>query len=342
MGIAIPNRWQRGGLILRRDERGGQSSVAGDPCIVWDHELPGWRMVLFYDPPGHAQAICRSAADVGPGQWEFQGPLSFTNPGDLLGGSTHKPVIVMDAHQPNRAARVDGLYWLLTVSHERGHKLIQRAGAEHLAGPWTLDPQALIGLGPTGAFDAKHTDAVTGYYFAERQEFLYFYMGYPDRAQARAVSPCGSAQAVAIQRRGEPTARKLGEVLPPCQEAGHWASGWVGGLQLLPGREHRWIAIVNASPTAPRPEDGTIHREEPPPSLGGFAWCDEEWPVRGWQFCPQPIEWVADIPASALAWGEGTNLWRQHLLVLPGGRLGLFYNSGSYGREQLYLKLAEG
>jgi hypothetical protein len=195
--------------------------------------------------------------------------------------------------------------------------------------------EGLIGLGEATG------DAVTRYYFAERKEILYFYMGYPARPQPNRVSSYGSAQAAAIQRVGERTAKKLGVVLPPHATPGHWAAGWVGGLQLLPGKQHRWIALLNASPTASDPADPTISREEPPPSLGGFAVCDEEWPVRGWRWRPQPIERIQDIPTSAIANGEGTNLWRQHLLILPDGQRALYYNSGSYGQEQLYMKRAQ-
>jgi len=95
---------------------------------------------------------------------------------------------------------------------------------------------------------------------------------------------------------------------------------------------------VNASPTAPDPADKAESREEPPPSLGGFAYCDEQWPVKGWRFALEPIERIGDIPASAVANGEGVNLWRQHILVLPDGRYSLYYNSGPYGREQMYMK----
>ena len=45
MTYDIPVHWKRGGLVLARDASGGACSVAGDPCIVWDAELPGWRMV---------------------------------------------------------------------------------------------------------------------------------------------------------------------------------------------------------------------------------------------------------------------------------------------------------
>ena len=337
-GIEIPKVWERKGLVLPRIKTEKGSSVAGDPCIVWDEGISNWRMVLFFSPPGHAHAICTSKNSVGPRCWKFIGPLEFSNPQSLLGGRTHKPYIVMDAYHSNQAARINGQYRLVTVSYKEGHKIIQRARAERLAGPWVLDPDPLIDLGKPEAFDAKHTDAVTGYHFPDRKEVLYFYMGYPQEPQDRKVSPLGSAQAVAVEPEAGGNANKQGTILPPCQVKGHWASGWVGGLQLLPGRSHKWIAIINASPTTPDPDDKTRSREEPPPSLGGFAYCDEDWPVTGWHWCPEPIEWIEDIPEDALANGEGTNLWRQHILVLPSGRMALFYNSGSYGREQLYLK----
>jgi hypothetical protein len=256
-------------------------------------------------------------------------------------GGFHKPFIVMDPDRQNQAANINGRYCLLVVSFKDGHKHVQRAWSEKLAGPWTFEPQAIIPIGAANEFDGKHTDAITGYYFPERKEFLYFYMGYPRQAQARKISPFGSAQGAATQKLDEKVAHKFGVILEPCQQAGHWASGWVGGLQLLRGAKHRWVAVVNASPTAPDPGKKAVWTEEPAPSLGGFAWCDEEWPVKGWQFAPQPIEWEKDIPKSARDAGEGYNLWRQFIHILPDGRAALFYNSGYYGREQLYLKVGE-
>jgi hypothetical protein len=332
-GLEIPTQWERRGVVMER--KNADAGVCGDPCVVWDIEVQAWRMVMFYDPPGHAQAINRG--NVGSGSWELEGALPVTNPEDV--GGFHKPFIVMDSSVPNLAARVDGKYWLLVVSFKDGHKHVQRAWSEKLAGPWTFEPDPIIPVGAASDFDAKHTDAVTGYYFRDRKEFLYFYMGYPRQVQGRRISPYGSAQAVAVQKLGERVATKLGVVLEPCQQDGHWASGWIGGLQLLPGKAHRWIAVVNASPTAPDPGNKEVWTEEPPPSLGGFAWCDEEWPVRGWQFAPEPIEWVKDIPQTALENGEGYNLWRQFIHVLPDGRVALLYNSGYYGKEQLYMKV---
>jgi hypothetical protein len=336
-GFVIPNTWTRRGLVLERQRADG--GVSGDPCIVWDEAIQAWRMVLFYDPGGHAQAICTNREDTGPGQWKLEGPLKVANP-EVVGGF-HKPFIVMDPERPNQATRISGRYCLLVVNFKNGHKQIQRAWSEKLAGPWTFEPQALIPTGGPDDFDARHTDAVTGYYFPERKEFLYFYMGYPSKAQPRTISRFGSAQAVATQKLGETVATKRGVILEPAQQPGHWASGWVGGLQLLRGAQHRWVAVVNASPTAVDPGKKAVWTEEPPPSQPGFAWCDEEWPVRGWHFAPEPIEWVKDIPKSALDAGEGYNLWRHFLHILPDGRAALFYNSGYYGREQLYLKVSE-
>jgi hypothetical protein len=335
----IPKCWKRGGLVLPCNAEGVGSAVMGDPCIVWDEELGGWRMFLFCYPPGHGQAICLSKDNVGAGQWTFLGPLTFTNPEALLGGFTHKPYVVMDSRGMNHAAVIDGRYCLVTVSSIAGHKVVQQAWATKLAGPWSLEPGALIPLGAESDFDGKHVDAVSAYYFAERREIVYFYMGYPSQPQLGRGNRYGSAQGCATQRLGEKTVQKQGIILPPSSERGHWASGWVGGLQLVPGEEHRWLAILNASPTEPDPNCADEFREEPPPSLGGFAYSDEYWPVSGWHWCSQPIEWIDEIPAEAVSAGEGTNLWRQHILALADGSLALFYNSGYYGLEQMYMKI---
>ena len=337
-GMRIPQSWTRRGLVLARQADGAGSGVVGGPCIVWDNDINGWRMVLFCSPPGHAQAVCMND-DLGLGQWKFEGALPVVNP-DIV-GDFHKPFIVMDPDHSNHAAKIDGRYCLLVVNFKDGHKQATRGWSEKLAGPWRFEPEPIIPVGAEKDFDAKHTDAVTGYYFPERKEFLYFYMGYPRQGQPRKISPFGSAQAVATQKLDQKVATKLGVILEPCQQEGHWASGWVGGLQLLRGAEHHWVAVVNASPTAPDPRKRDVWAEEPPPSLGGFAWCDEEWPVRGWHFSPTPIEWVKDIPKAALDGGEGYNLWQQFIYVLPDGRAALFYNSGYYGREQLYMKVGQ-
>ena len=112
----IPRVWRRSGLIIQRSPGGPGSNVVGDPCVVRDDDIDGWRMFLFFDPPGCGHAVCPQGLDPGPGHWKLEGPLPFTNPQDLTGGSTHKPYVVMDAHRPNHAAKINGRYRLLTVS----------------------------------------------------------------------------------------------------------------------------------------------------------------------------------------------------------------------------------
>jgi len=91
---------------------------------------------------------------------------------------------------------------------------------------WTFDREPIIPRGAANDFDAKHTDAVTGYYFPERREFLYFYMGYPEHEQSRKISPFGSAQAVATQKlheTGGDQARHYSRTMP---------AGWTLGFGL--------------------------------------------------------------------------------------------------------------
>jgi len=328
--------WTRTGLLLRRSPSGDGCDVVGDPCVVWDPHVSAWRMVLFFDPPGHAQCVSDDPTGA-PGSWSRPEPLTFTNPQVLpAGGGTHKPFIVMDAHRPNQAAVVDGLVWLLTVSFigPSRHKRIQRAWATTLAGPWTLEPGDLIASGGPGEFDENHVDAVSGYWFEDRRQFLYFYMGYPLSPQPWRGTPFGNAIGVATQRPGEP-AVKAGVALAP-GSGPSWVDGYLGGLQLLPGIEHRWVAVINGSPTPPD-RSGSLTSEEPAPSLGGMAYTDAEFPASGWVVADRPFETIDEIPAAALAAGEGVNLWRHHLLVAPGVER-LFYNSGAYGHEQLYSK----
>ena len=90
----IPSTWSRIGCQLTRNKEGNGKDVVGDPAIVWDADLPGWRMFLFCSPPGHGQAVCRTTdTETIPITWESLAPLIFSNPEALLGGHTHKPEI---------------------------------------------------------------------------------------------------------------------------------------------------------------------------------------------------------------------------------------------------------
>jgi hypothetical protein len=353
--VPTPSAWQRRGLVLGADGGDWGSVVVGDPCVVFDEDDGLWRMFLFLLPPGHGHAS--SAGDpADPRSWRAEGPLVFTNPEAVDAIGAFKPFVVLDASRPARAARIGGLYCLLLVTDHRG-KVVRRAWSHRLAGPWTVEAEVLIDRGGDGDFDAKHVDAVSAWAFEDRGEVLYFYMGYPSRPQPHPLSPLGSCQGAAVESLAAaaararatmsasplppPSLRKLGSVLAPSATRGHWASGWVGGLQLLRGREHRWVALVNASPTAPRADDDSISAEEPPPSLGGFAYTNAEFPVSGWEWSDTPIEKPADVPAAAREAGEVVNFWRHYAVVLDDGRVALFYTAGDYFHEKLFLRVAD-
>lgn len=148
-------------------------------------------------------------------------------------------------------------------------------------------------------------------------------MGHPLNRQPWANSPFGNALGVAVQRPGH-KATKLGVAIAPSDTPGHWPSGYLGGLQLLPGTSDRWIGVINASPSAPNRD-------------GDLAFTDSEFPIDGWKLADEPFEWIEQIPAAALDAGDGVNLWRQHVVVTQ-GTTRLLYNSGKYGTEQMYSK----
>jgi hypothetical protein len=335
----VPTRFRRRGrLIGFGAERG--SAINGDPCVVWDDDEAAWRMVYFALPPGHAQALNRGDP-AAASDWEDAGPLVFTNAESLPDGIAFKPFIVLEPAGGNRAARIDGRYCLLVVTGF-DRRAVRRAWAPRLAGPWTLEVEPILAPGDAGAYDGKHVEAPSAYWLADAGEMLVFYMATPAAPQSRAVSPLGSCQAAARVGRGESRARRLGPILVPDARPGHWAAGWVGGLQLVERRGAGWLALVNAGSTPPRAGDTAITRDEPPPSVGGFAFTDDPDPTRGWRFAAEPIERVEEIPAAAIAGGEGTNLWRHHWLACPDGRRLILYNSGPYAAEQLFAKEVEG
>lgn len=338
MDFAIPTRFTRLGRIVGFGAERG-TIINGDPCIVWDEAEHAWRMFYFCLPPGHAQALC-SGNPATAANWRELGPLTFTNADALPDGIAIKPFVVLDPHRPNRAAHIDGRHCLVLVTNFRRRE-VRRAWSDTLAGPWTLENEPIIAPGDDDAIDAKHVEAPSAYWFADRKAFVYFYMATPKNPQGRAASPLGSCQAAAIQHLHEPRARKLGSVLLPSPVPNHWTAGWIGGLQLVGRRGSGWVALINAGANAPTVGDTAITQDEPPPSLGGFAVTDDPNAVTGWRALDEPIERIDDIPADALANGEGTNLWRHHLLALPDGRRLIFYNSGAYAREQLFAKRAD-
>jgi len=339
-----PSAWERLGPVMERGTAGEfDATITGDPCIVWDSARGTYHMFYFAQSPSgssNGHAVSRSASEVGPGAWRKLGPLTYANPEALL-GQTHKPWVMQDPYRPNIPATIDGEYWLFTVSFRGMTKVIQVATSASLDGPWRVRPGAVLDVGPREAFDGYHVDTVTAYWFAERAQILLFFKGYPREPQPdQPLSPFGSSNAAAVMRPGDAAAEKLGKVIAPASQPGHWAAGWVGGLQVLPARQGGWYGLINASPTPPAPVEDEGLMREPPPSQGGWAYTRAAWPVSGWQVAEQPIEWVRDLPPAAIQAGERVNLWRHHLLVFPSGELYLYYNSGAYGQERMFVRRA--
>jgi hypothetical protein len=338
--------WKHLGIAIERgSEKEFDSDVTGDPCIVWDEEVKSYRM--FYFAQRHengkevncdAHAIAVSPIEVGPGDWKKEGPLKFINPEALQNG-THKPWILMDAYHPGLPMKINGLYWLFTVSFRGRNKIIQLATAASLSGPWHVKPEPIIDLGQENDFDGYHADTVTAYWFENRGEILIFYKGYPIKAQSAQIrSPYGSSSAVAVMMPSESKARKLGKVISPSNQPGHWTGGWTSGMQLFPAAQGGWYALFTASPIPPSSIDFEPFMREPAPSLGGWAYTPEDWPISGWKVDDNPITTIDNLPQEAKSWGENTNLWRHHILMLPDGQVYLYYNSGSYGQERMFIR----
>ncbi|MBI4516913.1 MAG: hypothetical protein HY699_13970 [Deltaproteobacteria bacterium] len=337
--VAGGARWRHlGPVILPRGPAGAfDSGIVGDPCIVWDEDLGNWRMFYFAlgeSFVGTGVAVARTPSRVDSGDWIKTGRLPLLGP---LAENAHKFWILMDPRRPGQAVRLGTEYVGFFAAFQAGAKIVGRARARHLAGPWHTDAEPVVPNGTAGAFDARGADAPTAYWFADRGRILLYYMAYPAEPQAdQPISPLGPCQAAAVLDPGAAKAEKLGPILRPGSHARHWCNGWIGGLQLLPTANHQWVALVNGSATPVYEGHG-----EPDPSVGGWARCDDEFPVAGWKFDLKhsPIELPAQLPQVAKQHGEGHNFWRHYLFVLPDERARIYYNSGAYGSEQIYARV---
>lgn len=344
-----PESWERLGTIMRRGAPGEyDASVIGDPCIVWDEEAQKYRMFYFAqrhvngkEENRNACAISKSATEVGPGEWEKLGLVPFTNP-ELLGTNGHKAFIVLDPYRPHIPARIDGKFWMVQSVYNGYNKTIWLATADQLAGPWTVQEKPIINLGTEEEFDGYNCDSPTAYWFADRNQALIFYKGYPQQPQAdQPGSPLGSSPAAAVMSPGDEVATKLGKIISPHPEEGHWTSGWLSTPQIFKAADGGWFGVLNASPTRPVPVEEEPAMREPSPSQGGWIYTPEEWPVSGWVAFAQPMEWIDQFPEEARQNGEGGNMWKHQVLVQPDGTLYLYYHSGYYGEERLFGKRAQ-
>ncbi len=337
-----PRRWQQLGCVMPRGGPGAYDSrVTGDPCVVRDEQADAWRTFYFAmgqvsenENCANAQAMLR-LVDGRP-VFEKLGPIVYENKADLR-GSAHKPWIVMDPTRPGEPARPDGRIWLLSAVYRGANKVIVLSTAETLAGPWRVEPEPLVNLGQAEAFDGYHADSPTGWWFPDREQVLVYYKGYPRHPQAdQPLSPLGSSLAAVVVDPATRRAHHVGRMLPPVEQPGHWASGWMGPMQLFAAEGGGWWGLLSASPTPPAPVEESPRMREPAPSQGGWAYTAAAWPVGGWELEDEPIVRADAVPADAAADGEGVNFWRHHLAVLDGSRALLLYNSGPYGEERLF------
>jgi len=269
---------------------------------------------------------------------EFDGLLKIANP--QVAGWTHKPYIVTEAGRPNQAAKVDGKYWLLSVA-VRKEKITRNTFIAPGRLPWrAVDVRKRAADSGRRAWGLRRETHGRGFRVvlsaaAGISLFLHGLSAVGSATRHQPVWKCAGRRIAEGRRsagdeaRHDPSAgsnqRPLGERLFGRRTAGT-------------GKSHRWIAMINASPLRLSSAMVLFMPKNRPPSLGGFAFCDEEWPVKGWQFAPQPIEWIEQIPPQAIAAGEGVNLWRHHLLILPNNNCAVFYNTGSYGKSSFYVK----
>ncbi len=333
--------------VLQRGEKGSfDGGVVGDPCIVWDDEIRSWRMFYFASPGigkdelprGRiaGMAISRSTEAIEPGDWRKTGPARVANPfREIAERNGHKFWVVMDPSASNRAARMDGRFWGMFIVGVNKH--VYAAWTKSLGEPWTVIEKPILSPGQAnGAFDGKHCDTPTAYWFADRSEILIFYKAYPREPQNnQPKAQFGSSSVVAWWRPGDQAARKADQIVIPGRSETAFVRGWVGGFQLLRDQKQGiWYALLSGSPTAPADDS---HRE-PAPSLGGWAVCSAKNPDSGWTILESVSPFVTPerLSEPERQAGLGVNFWRHHLLVTPSGKARIFFNSGPYGKEQMY------
>ena len=329
-------------VIPRGESNTIDNRVAGDPCIVWDKSINTWRMFYFgggTDDEGNYEttgmAIAKSAENIASGDWTKIGEINISNPEDIMDPRmAHKWWVVMEAHQFNRAAVIEGKYWSLFTCTVNNNKHIQAAWAEKLAGPWNVLSKPI--LSPDENFlDGKHCDTPTAYWFPNNNRVVIFYKAYPKYPQKnQAGSEYGSGTVLAYWNLKDSVANKIRVMQRPGQMEG-WNQGWMSTPQIFYNpKEDFWYGLINGSPTPPEDES---HRE-PAPSLGGWVRSktneiNSEWiPMNEYS----PLKYPSDLTKEEQHAGLGTNFWRHHLLVTPEGKARIFFNSGFYGKEQMY------
>ena len=336
--------WKHLGIAMPRGDKGSfDAEVTGDPCIVWDETIRKWRMFYFAQRRNEEGKEFNSVAHSiqiefdNEKRWEKQGKLIYTNP-EVVGDGAHKPWILMDPYRPNHPVSINGSFFLFVATYLGENKVIHQASATSLVGPWTFKPEPVIERGSNNDFDAYHVDTVTAYWFEDRKKILIYYKGYPATPQAdQPGSPYGSATAAALLDPETGECQKIGKIITP-SEGSHGTAGWVSTIQLFPAKKGGWFGLITGSPNPPASPEEEPEMREPAPSLGSWAYTEDEWPVSGWKVEKEPITTLDAIPEKAKEWGEKTNLWRHHILLLPDDSAQLYYNAGSYGTERMFFR----
>ena len=342
-------------ILTRSEGKGYDSRVVGDPCIIWDQEIENWRMFYFaggYTDQGDRRvgtgmALSKSPELIGPGDWKKIGPVEIENEEGFMNPfGWHKWWVVMDGTRNNHAALIKGKYWAVftctvkTDPDKGGNKHIQVASSPSLSGPWYVNPVPVLSPDEDW-FDGRHCDTPTAYYFEDKNEVAIFYKAYPKFEQdEQPGSRFGSGTVLATWHPDREKAKKIKIIQRPGQMKA-WNQGWMSTPQIFYDEKNKnWYGLINGSPTAP--EDDS-HRE-PAPSLGGWVlcnpgkWLDGEW---GPDSLNSPFLYPQDLTREQLEAGLGVNFWRHHLMVTPDGKKRIFFNSGPYGKEQMYSLVPE-
>lgn len=331
------------GILSRGDQNAFDSDVVGDPCVIWDEDIKTWRMYYFamgkdsLGIPGvtTGMAISKSGEEIGPGDWEKTGKIKITNPNALMDRhGQHKFWVIMDPYKFNTAAKIKNKYWaIFTCSTPT--KYLQVASALKIGGPWQVREKPI--LSPDENFlDGMHCDTPTAYWFEDKNVVTIFYKGYPKYSQktVQPASPFGSGTILAYWNVDDSVATKIAVLQRPGQSKA-WNQGWMSTPMIFYDQEKKqWYGLINGSPTPPVDKS---HRE-PAPSIGGWVICTGKWLNSDWvpDTLHSPFRYPEDLSKDEKQSGLGVNFWRHHLLVTPGGKARIFFNSGQYGHEQMY------
>jgi len=330
-------------VLPRGPENSFDYKVVGDPCIVWDQDINTWRMFYFASGSQGSQtgiAVSKSSEEIGPGDWEKLGEIQYTNPEAKMNPrSGHKFWVVMNPYKSNHAAKIKGKYWGIFGS-STPNKYLQVASAEKLSGPWTIREKPILSP-DENFFDGKHCDTPSAYWFEEENYVAIFYKGYPKYSQKRAQpeSPFGSGTILAYWHPDDSIAVKVNVLMRPGQ-TNAWNQGWFSTPMIFYDKKNEyWYALINGSPTPPVDES---HRE-PAPCLGGWVICSGDWIDSEWypDTVNSPFLNIDELTQAEKEAGLGVNFWRHHLLATPKGKLRIFFNSGEYGKEQMYSFVAQ-